>query len=160
MRTLARRPVFAGALAAGCALVLATRPAGAQDVCSGDDGNYHLRSAPAVLNYGPVTITDLDSGQLVAGIVTITIIPRGKSNFDWSLCVRGESAFFGPGSKPIDDVEWQIDGGGWQPMSALEQLVATGNGRTDLDVLFRVAVGYDDAAGDYEALMTFAVAQR
>ena len=159
MRSLARRPVLAGALAAGCALVLVARPSAAQDVCSGG-GNYHLRSAPAVLNYGPVTITDLDAGQLVAGTVTISIIPRGKSNFDWSLCVRGESGFFGPGSKPIDDVEWQVAGGAWQPMSALEQLVATGTGRADLDVLFRVAVAYDDAAGDYETLMTFAVARR
>lgn len=148
----------ARALLVALACLCVALPAAGQ-TC-GADGKYHLRSAPAALNYGPVTIDDLDAGQIVAGTVSITIIPRGKANFDWDLCLRGAMPFFGPGAKPIEAVEWQLGGGGWQQVSSLEQLVASGTGRMDLEVSFRVAVDYDDAPGDYEALLTFAVAQQ
>lgn len=159
MATAAHQIRRASVLIAGFGLLFAARPIAAQVGC-GSPGQYHVRSAPSSLNYGPVTITDLDAGRIFAGTVTVSIIPRGRANFDWSLCLRGESPAFGPGGKPIGEVEWQLDGGAWQPMSAAEQLVASGTGRTDLDVMFRVAVDYDDAPGDYEALMTFAVARR
>jgi hypothetical protein len=135
-----------------------TPTAVAQGVCGGQ-GNYNLRATPTALDYGAVSQLDLDAGQIDAGAMTVTIVPRGKPNFDWRLCLRGGAIGFGV--KPIEDVEWQVAGeGAWHPVSSAEQLVATGQGRADLDVRFRVALSHEDAPHFYEALLTFAVARQ
>lgn len=135
-----------------------TRSAVAQGVCGGQ-GNYNLRAIPSALDYGTVSQLDLDVGQIDAGTMTVSIVPRGNLNFDWRLCLRGGA--IGLGVKPIEDVEWQVAGeAAWHPVSSAEQLVAMGTGRADLDVRFRVAVSHEDAPNTYEALLTFAVTRQ
>jgi len=139
-------------------LAQSARTTVAQGVCGGQ-GNYRLRATPTALDLGGLSQFDLDAGQVEAGTMTVSIVPRGKANFDWRLCLRGGGVGFG--GKPIEDVEWQVAGeAAWHPVSGAEQVVAVGSGRSDLDVRFRVAVSHEDAAGDYEALLTFAVARQ
>lgn len=150
-------PVVVGLLAS--AALFAPQSARAQVSCR-DQGKYHLRSDPALVAYGPVAEIDLDGGSILAGSLTISVVPRGRANKDWVVCLEGPALAFGPGDKPIDAVQWQVGNGAWQAVSTAPRLVAAGNGRTDFDVQFRVAVDWEDAPGAYAALLTFSVGQQ
>lgn len=147
-------------LAVVCAVLVVPSPAEAQGACGGN-GRYHLRSAPASISYGPVTLSELENGEIVAGTVELRVTPRGKRQRDWTLCVAGPGPVFGPGGKAIEDIELRIAGGGaWQPVTADERFVVNGSGNARLAVTFRVAVDYADAPGSYVAPLTFRVARR
>lgn len=147
-------------LAVVCAWLAVPSPAEGQSACAGS-GRYHLRSAPASISYGPVTLSDLENGEIVAGTVELRVVPRGNRDRDWTLCVAGPGPVFGPGGKAVEDIELRVAAGGaWQPVTASEQFVVNGSGNTRLDVTFRVAVDYADAPGSYAAPLTFRVARR
>ncbi|MGI9037324.1 MAG: hypothetical protein ACR2GQ_00540 [Gemmatimonadota bacterium] len=146
------------ALVLGCAACILPNGAASQ-TCSGS-GLFNMDANPPTLSYGSVSIADLENGQILMGSVNVEILPLSLLNNAWELCIRGEQPQFGPGGKPIEDVEWQLAGaGGWQMASTGEQLVTTGNGLTTVEVLFRIEVGYGDPPGSYEALLAFIAAQ-
>lgn len=151
-------PRVGRATLAGLAALLVPLPTYAQDVCNGR-ADYVLQADPVVIVYGPVSQADIDNGTIQAGTVTVSVVPVNGSTKKWQLCVQGPVGFVGPPGKDIADVEWQVGGSGWMALSTTEQYVADGKGSEDVEVQFRVAVGWDDAPGDYAALLRFVVAK-
>jgi hypothetical protein len=151
---MSRRPL----LAAWIGLLLTATEALPQSVC-GTAGQYHLRPTPTVL-FAPVpTPADLDAGEIDAGVMTVTIIPRGNKSKNWELCLRTMVPSMGGGAKPSSDVEfWPPGGIGWQPASMLDQVVARGRGRSDVEVRFRVRVDWTDDPGNYSSVVALTVA--
>lgn len=149
------RPAVLGVVA--CVAVLAPSTGTAQAVCDGAGrGRLSVRLRPAAIDYGVVSAADLDAGQLLVGSMRVRVQPRGRRSRNWVLCVQADRAVFGPGGKSVDDVEWQVAGSpGWRPVSTGGQLVIQGRGNQRVIVRFRVAVGWEDAPGDYSAPLTF-----
>ena len=149
------RPVVMGVVA--CMGLLAPPSATAQAVCgSSVDDRLRIRLQPSVLDYGVVSSADLDLGQILLGRMRVRVWPRGRSSRGWILCLQADASVFGPGGKSVSDVEWQIAGSpGWQPLSTGGQQVIRGTGNQRIDVMFRVAVRWEDSPGDYSAPLTF-----
>jgi hypothetical protein len=145
-------------LAAWIGLLLTPASAISQSVC-GNAGRYHLRPAPTVLVAPLPTPADLDAGEIDAGVMTVTIIPRGNTSKNWELCLRTTSPSMGGGTKPSADLEfWPPGGAEWQPASTLEQVVARGRGRSDVELRFRVRVDWTDDPGSYSSVVALTVA--
>jgi hypothetical protein len=149
------RPAVLGVVA--CVGVLTPSSGAAQAVCdSGGSGRLRVGLRPAAIDYGIVSAADLDAGQMLVGSMRVRVQPRGRRSRNWVLCVQADRTVFGPGGKSIDDVEWQVAGSpGWQPVSTGGQIVLQGSGNQRVVVRFRVAVGWEDAPGDYSAPLTF-----
>jgi hypothetical protein len=145
-------------LAAWMGLLLTATEALPQSAC-GNGGRYHLRPAPQVLIAPVPTPSDLDSGQVDVGVLTVTIIPRGSAARNWELCLRMTDPSMGGGGKESSDVEfWSPGGAGWQPASVLDQVIARGRGRSDIEVRFRVRVDWTDDPGSYSSVVALTVA--
>jgi len=145
-------------LVATIGLLLTAMEALPQSAC-GTEGRYHLRPAPTVLVAPIPTPADLDAGEIDAGVMTVTIIPRGNSSRNWELCLRTTDPSMGGGAKPSSDVEYLLPGGtGWQPASMLDQVVARGSGRSDIELRFRVRVDWTDDPGTYSSVLALTVA--
>lgn len=145
-------------LAAWIGLLLTPAEALPQSVC-GTEGRYHLRPAPTVLVTPVPTPADLDAGEIDAGVMSVTIIPRGNASRNWELCLRATDPSMGGGAKPSSDVEfWPPGGAGWQPASMLDQVVARGRGRSDVELRFRVRVDWTDDPGIYSSVVALTVA--
>ncbi len=149
------RPAVLGVVA--CVGLLTPSIGAAQAVCDGaGSGRLRVRLRPAAIDYGVVSTADLDSGQVLLGSMRVRVRPRGRRSRNWVLCVQADRTVFGPGGKSIADVEWQVAGSpGWQPASTGGQVVIQGRGNQRVVVRFRVAVGWEDAPGDYSAPLTF-----
>ncbi len=145
-------------LAAWIGLLLTPTAGFPQSVC-GTDGRYHLRPTPTVLIAPVPTPADLDAGEIDAGVMTVKIIPRGNASRNWELCLRTTDPSMGGGVKPSSDVEyWPPGGAGWQPASVLDQVVARGRGRSDIELRFRVRVDWTDDPGVYSSVVALTVA--
>lgn len=145
-------------VAAWMGLLLTATEALPQGAC-GAGGRYHLRPAPQVLIAPVPTPTDFDSGQVEAGTMTVTIIPRGNSSRNWALCLRTTEPSMGQGGKPSSDVEyWPPGGNSWRPASMLNQVIARGRGRTDVEIRFRVRVDWTDQPGSYSSVVALTLA--
>jgi hypothetical protein len=128
-----------------------------QGTCGGG-GRFHLRPAPEVLIAPIPSPADLDAGQVEAGVMTVTIIPRGTPR-DWELCLRVTEPFMGGAGKPSSDVEyWSAGGSAWQPASTSDRVVARGRGRSQVEVRFRVRVDWTDEPGSYSSVMALTLA--
>ena len=154
-RRMRIRPAVIGVVA--CVAVLTPSTAAAQAACdSGGNDRLRIQLQPGAIDYGVVSSADLDAGQVLVGSMSVRIQPRNGRVRDWVLCLRADRALFGPGQKSVDDVEWQVAGSpAWQPASTAGQPVLQGSGNERVVVLFRVAVGWEDAPGDYSAPLTF-----
>ncbi len=145
-------------LVTGAILLLSGPEGQAQSAC-GPDGRYHLRPAPEILVAPAPTPGDLDAGEVDAGVMSVTIIPRGNASRDWELCLRALGPTMGTGGKPVSDVEfWTPGSGGWTPTTPTDQVIARGRGRSDLEIRFRVRVGWHDDPGAYDAILALTLA--
>ena len=159
MTTRVRLHTMARPILAWVALMVPATAA-TQTTCDGG-GNYRIRLTPSAIDYGVVSSADLDAGQIVMGSMRIRIRPRGGANGSWNLCLQADSGQFGPGGKPVGDVEWQLAGSpGWQPALTGGQLVVQGNGNQTVDVLFRILLDWNELPGIYVAPVTFLVARQ
>lgn len=143
-----------------CIALIVPATAEAQTTCDGG-GSFLIPLTPSAIDYGVVSPADLDAGQIVLGSMRIRIRPRGGAKSSWNLCLQADAGQFGPGGKPIGDVEWQLPGSpGWQPALTGGQLVVQGTGNQTVDVLFRALLDWNDMPGDYAASVTFLVAHQ
>ena len=139
-------------------LLLTPVPASAQEGCTGG-GRYHLRPSPAVLIAPTPGPSDLDAGQVDAGVLSVRIIPRGNASKDWELCLRSVAPTMGPAGKPTTDVEyWSPDGGAWLSASMVNQVIARGRGRSDIEIRFRIRVSWTDEPGTYSCVLALSLA--
>ena len=131
------------------------RPLPAQAPCGGG-GDYQLGVNPAAVSIAIPEIQDLDAGQTLTQSVRIRVQPRGRGNRDWKLCIRSQDVTLGGQSKPVTDVEWQLQGSGtWQSLSTGDRIMHQGRGNENVNVVLRVRVDWSDEPADYGTLLTF-----
>jgi hypothetical protein len=141
-------------LLAGLLLLHAPTLGAAQDACSADQGRYHLRPAPEVLVVPAPTPVDLDAGEVDAGTLSVSIIPRGNGSRDWRLCIRAVRPTMGPGGKDVSDIEVRAaPGETWTPATTFDRVIARGRGRSDVAIHVRVRVDWSDEPGWYDSLL-------
>lgn len=107
--------------------------AGARD--GGQRAEVSVRQSPS----------QLDPARAPSGEqwVRLTVVPSVPS-LGWSLYLEDRGP--GPGEPAPMRVWWRGEPGTWQPLGEVRQCVATGRGRTRLDVGIRVARDPEDDA--------------
>lgn len=103
-------------------------------------------------------VADFDAGWLDHPGIVVSIQSRPPAE-PWELRLRADGPEMGGYGKPVGDLYWRTDGRpSWTPVSGTDQLIAQGQGDSELTVYFRIALDWGrDVPGSYLAGLTFSL---
>jgi hypothetical protein len=148
-------PVLTAALLSG-ALALT-----ASGQCIIDD-QATLTIGPPIVTFSTPTIADYDATEIVYHS-TVSVVVDGRGNRTWSVCASAMTPDLGTSSgvvKPLEDLQWQADGGIWIPLSTVPQVIATGRGDATVLVQMRMLLDWGaDPPGSFGTTVRVLVAR-
>lgn len=123
----------------------------------GPGGALSLDLSPTSFSFPSPGVSEFNGGWVYYSSVTVTVDAPGS--IPWDLLVRSLDPDLGGYGKPVDDLQWQVDGTGtWQSLSTAEQTVYSGSGTQSVLIHFRLRLAYArDAPDTYGADLAFSV---
>lgn len=126
------------------------------------NANLGVTVNPALINFSTPTFVDFDNGSILyQTTVTLTISGQTQGNKPWTLCVASQQPDLGSASgvtKPIEDLQIQVAGGAWMPLSVVPQLVLKDRGTGPQQVNLRILLSWaDDPVGSFGTVILFTV---
>lgn len=119
-------------------------------------GNVRTTITPVAVAFPTPGVGDFSAGYIDGGPVEVDIQSR-PSRVTWELQLRADAPDMGGYGKPVADILWRPEGStSWQPLSTLDQVVASGSGDQLVRVHFRLRLDWAfDEPGSYSVPVTF-----
>jgi len=152
------KPTFVSAAVAAI-FVLTFQPAPCRAALS-------AAASAGTLDFGAITVSDLAAGfkeidpSPLYHALKVSVADTEPVN--WVLKIRAAYPVFSTvaGDKPCDDFGWRINGTGfYTPLNTADDTVTSGTGNADVELDFRMRVGWNDAPGDYKLTIVFTIAE-
>ncbi len=118
--------------------------------------------SPPIVTFSTPTTIDYDAQGIVYGAivtVSVTSMRQGSIPLPWSLCVNADTPTLGSSqgvTKPLSDLQIEMPGGTWLPLTTMQQLLRTGNGNATVQFSLRIRLSWDaDPPGSFGTLLRF-----
>lgn len=118
--------------------------------------------SPALINFSTPTFVDFDNGSILyQTTVTLTVSGQTQGNKPWTLCVASQQPDLGSAdgvTKPIGDLQVQVAGGAWVPLSVVPQSILKDRGNGPQQINLRILLSWAaDPVGSFGTVILFTV---